>query len=338
MDPDSMTDFADRARAAILGQFVGDAMALGSHWHYNLLERARLYPGGIEGFERPAPGHYHAGREPGDPTHYGDAAMLLLRSVVADRGFDERLFGRRFVATFNADYAGYRDKPTRITIENAMPHLDDPTFSFQCGADDFQTVSMCRLAPVVVLHAGSADLDAVVERAVRVTQANAEAVVHNHAFARILAALLQGNDLQRAVDRACNELTVPGAELVRIRVSDARSMQGSSVVDATGLVGRSCYLPCTFPSILHACLHHDGDFGAAVLETVRAGGDNASRAACVGAIMGAALGTAAIPEEYLGRLRARDEIDELVDGLLALRAENDFSAGCRSRASPNARG
>ena len=332
-----MTAFADRARAAILGQFIGDAMALGSHWHYNLLERTRLYPAGINGFERPVPGHYHAGREPGEPTHYGDAAMLLLRSVVADRGFDERRFGRRFVTAFNAEYVGYRDKPTRITIENALPHLDDPDFSFQCGADDFQTVSMCRLAPIVVLHAGGADRDAVVERAVRVTQANAEAVSHNRAYAWILDTLLHGGELRTAIVSGCSELTGPGAELVQIRLGDALSMEGSSVVDATGLVGRSCYLPCTFPSIIHACLHHDGDFAAAILETVRAGGDNASRAACVGAIMGAALGTAAIPQDYVRRLRARDEIDALVDCLLALRAENGSSAGRRSKASPGAR-
>ena len=87
-----MPDFVDRAKGAIIGQFIGDAMALGSHWHYNLLERERLYPGGIRGFERPVPGHYHAGRDPGDPTHYGDAAMLLLESLVADRGFDARRF------------------------------------------------------------------------------------------------------------------------------------------------------------------------------------------------------------------------------------------------------
>lgn len=316
-----MPDFTDRARGAALGQFIGDAMALGSHWHYNLLERERLYPGGIQGFERPVPGHYHAGREPGQPTHYGDAAMLLLRSLVADGGFDERRFGRRFVAAFDASYAGYRDKPTRITVENATPHLDDPGFAFQAGADDFQTVSMCRLAPVVVLHAGRADRDAVVERVVRVTQANAEAVAHNQAFARILDALLHGVELASAIEEGCREQTGAAADLVRIRLGDALAMRASSVVDATGLVGRSCYLPCTFPSILHACLRHRDDFGTAVLETVRAGGDNASRAACVGALMGAALGVAAIPAALVEKLEARGDITALLDGLLAVRVE-----------------
>lgn len=321
-----MPDFADRARGAVIGQFVGDAMALGSHWHYNLLERARLYPDGIHGFERPSPGHYHAGREPGDPTHYGDAARLLLESLVCDAGFDERRFGRRFVAAFGAGYPGYRDKPTRLTIENALPHLDDPEFAFQSGADDFQTVSMCRLAPVVVLYGDRPERDAVVERAVRVTQANEEAVAHCQAFARILGAVLGGTDLPTAIRAGCDAQTGAGAELVRIRLGDALAMQDKAVVDATGLVGRSCYLPCTFPSILHACIRHQEDFASAVLETVRAGGDNASRAACVGALLGATIGASAIPAFLIERLRdltsVEASIDQLLDARRKLRAES----------------
>jgi ADP-ribosylglycohydrolase len=317
-----MPDFVDRARGAIIGQFIGDAMALGTHWHYNLMERERLYPEGVRGFERPVTGHYHAGRDPGDPTHYGDAAMLLLESLVADRGFDARRFGRRFVDAFDAGYAGYRDKPTRLTIEAAKPHLDDPAFAFQSGADDFQTVSMCRMAPVAVLYAGHPDLDAIVEAVVRVAQANDEAVAHNQAFVRILSRLLCGEAIEAAIDTACEEQSGPAADLVRLRLGDALSMLEKSVVDATGLVGRSCYLPCTFPGIIHACLKHSDDFNGAVLETVRAGGDNASRAACVGALLGAAVGFSAIPEELIGRLNAAGAILALIDQLMRLSARS----------------
>jgi ADP-ribosylglycohydrolase len=320
-----MPSFADRAKGAIIGQFIGDAMALGSHWHYNLLERERLYPEGIKGFEPPLSGHYHAGRVPGDPTHYGDAALLLLESIANDRGFDSRSFGRRFVSAFDSSYAGYRDKPTRLTIENAGPCLNDPAFDFQSGADDFQTVTMSRLAPVAVFYAGQADIDQTVERVVRVTQANTEAIAHNQAFARILEYLFDGIAMEAAVARACQEQAGPGSELVRVRLGDALAMLDRPVVEATGLVGRSCYLPCTFPSILHACLRHSADFETAVLETVRAGGDNASRGACVGALMGAALGYSAIPSRLLDRLNARWTIGLLIDELMRLKGEIGFA-------------
>lgn len=185
---------------------------------------------------------------------------------------------------------------------------------------------MCRLAPVAVLYGDRPDRDAVVERAVRVTQANEEAVAHCQTFARILNAALAGADLGTAIRAGCEAQTGPGAELVRIRLGDALAMQDKPVVDATGLVGRSCYLPCTFPSILHACIRHQDNFASAVLETVRAGGDNASRAACVGALMGATVGASAIPRYLVERLRELALIEELTDQLLAskskLRAES----------------
>ena len=54
---------------------------MGTHWIYDLDELKRTFPGGIQGFEMPAAGHYHAGKVAGDPTHYGDAALLQLQSV-----------------------------------------------------------------------------------------------------------------------------------------------------------------------------------------------------------------------------------------------------------------
>src|SRR5271166_2352818 len=76
----------DRFRGAVVGQFVGDAAALGTHWIYNLTELQQLYPSGVSGFEAPKEGHYHFGKKPGDQTHYGDGALVLLESLAKERG------------------------------------------------------------------------------------------------------------------------------------------------------------------------------------------------------------------------------------------------------------
>src|SRR5580700_1483559 len=109
----------DRLRGAVWGQFVGDASALGAHWIYDLRELSAKFPGGVVGFETPQPGHYHEGRKPGDQTHYGDGALVLLESIAEVGGFDARAFGKRFVDTFGSpNYRGYLDHATKGTLEN----------------------------------------------------------------------------------------------------------------------------------------------------------------------------------------------------------------------------
>ncbi len=85
----------DRLRGAVWGQFVGDAAALGTHWIYDLSELSARFPGGIFGFEAPAAGDYHESKKPGDQTHYGDGALVLLESIAEHGGFDPRAFGDR---------------------------------------------------------------------------------------------------------------------------------------------------------------------------------------------------------------------------------------------------
>ncbi|MFO1072080.1 MAG: ADP-ribosylglycohydrolase family protein [Geminicoccaceae bacterium] len=314
-------DLDARRRGAILGQFVGDALCLGSHWHYNLIARARLYPGGIEGFELPVEGHYHAGRAPGDPTHYGDAALLLLRSLVEAGGFDPVDYGQHFVAAFgDPAYRGYRDKPTLLTVQrwrDFQAEHPGAAYSFQDGPEDQQTVTMARLAPVVCRHLGEPGLLDTVARAVRVSQNHERTLAFHRTYARILAALLAGTPLAQAIPEAIAAEPGPhGAEMAGM-LEDARALQSEGVVAATGEFGRSCYLANTFPAILHAALRHADDPATALIETARAGGDNASRAAVLGAWAGAAHGPAALPEAWCSRLRHRAEIEALTDRLLA---------------------
>ncbi len=304
---------AERITGALRGQFLGDALCLGTHWLYNLRERARRFPGGIEGFEPPAPDHYHRGRQPGAGTHYADAAEALMASVAECGGLDARDYGRRLVEVYGSpDYTGFLDKPTRILLERerewrrARPGEPYP---FDDGADDEQTVTMCRLAPVVVAHARRGDLAARVEACVRVTQNNDRAVAHALVYAELLRRLLDGEALLAAVDAAVAAAPRPFAREIRDRLEDARDMATLPAIHATGEVGRSCYLPNTFPSMLHVLLRHGDDPVAALVETVRAGGDNASRAAVVGAWLGAAHGARAWPEAWWRRLHAAERLD-----------------------------
>ena len=66
--------------------------------------------------------------------------------------------------------------------------------------------------------------------------------------------------------------------------------------------GVSGYVHHTVPAAIHAWLSHPHDFRSAVTDMVRCGGDTDTTGAIVGGIVGAAVGRAGIPPEWLGRL------------------------------------
>lgn len=311
----------DRVRGALWGQFLGDALCLGSHWLYNLRERQRRFPDGINGFEPPAADHYHRGRHPGDGTHYADAATELLVAVaehgagLKDGGAEA--YGQGLVKRCgDPAYSGFLDKPTRILLERerewrrASP---DVPYPYNDGADDEQTVTQARLAPLIALAATAPDRDQIVERWVRVCQNNDRSVAHAQVYATLLADCLDGVPLAAAIDRAVAAAPAPFDREIAERLEDAKAMLDLPAIHATGEVGRSCYLPNTFPSILHVLLKHGDDVETALLESVRAGGDNASRTAVVGAVLGAVHGLEGLPTDWLERLRSKQALAPLID-------------------------
>lgn len=80
---------SNRAAGAVLGALIGDALAVGLHWYYDLAELRRDYGDWITDYTEPRPGRYHAGVKAGQPSQAGIITTMLLRSVVANNGYDE---------------------------------------------------------------------------------------------------------------------------------------------------------------------------------------------------------------------------------------------------------
>jgi len=131
------------------------------------------------------------------------------------------------------------------------------------------------------------------------------------AFAVALAAHLAGTQrtlapqhyydaLHAALEDEAHEFL----ELVRKVVASVTAGQSTEAFTAEicpsyGVTG---YTYHTVPAALHAWLRHQQDYRAAVIEIIRCGGDTDSTAAIVGGIVGASVGKAGIPQEWLDGL------------------------------------
>ena len=85
----------DRAAGAVMGALIGDALAVGPHWYYDLDEMRRDYGDWITGYTDPQPDRYHPGLKAGQLSQAGIITTMLLRSVVEKSGYDEGDFCHR---------------------------------------------------------------------------------------------------------------------------------------------------------------------------------------------------------------------------------------------------
>jgi ADP-ribosylglycohydrolase len=313
----------DRLRGAVWGQFVGDAAALGAHWIYDLSELSARFPGGVFGFEAPAAGDYHESKKPGDQTHYGDGALVLLESIAEQGSFDPRAFGHRFVETFGSShYRDYLDWATQGTLKNYKRFTESKSpgeYDFQQGADDAEAATASRLAGLAVRYWRDPDLAATIESLTRVCQNNRRAIGYMKYHGLLLVELFLGLDVRDAIENAMMKVAPLAPDLsteLRQQTQKALAQTGKEVTEATLEFGQACPLPQSFPSALHAFVKYSKDFETAILANLRAGGDNAGRGAMLGSWLGAHLGIDAIPQEWRTRLTAASRISAALDKIL----------------------
>jgi ADP-ribosylglycohydrolase len=283
----------DRARNAVLGALVGDAAAMGLHWVYDT-DEARRRGGRAPEFQ--PPGQYHARRHPGDFTHYGDHAMVVLESL-AERGkLDLDDYRKRMLVRFrDPAYDGYLDMATKWLVATGK------------GADDDQAGCFAKLAPILAVHLHDPERDARLEAAIRVTHDNDRAVECGLAAAAAIRAAILGANPHGAVAAAV-ERGGEGGRLARMALE-----AGPDHVAFARKAGQACPVGQSLPAALHAALT-GRDFEASARATILAGGDSAGRLLVAGAIRGSTDG---VPDAWLAKLRDRSRIEELVERLVA---------------------
>jgi ADP-ribosylglycohydrolase len=88
----TQTTFQDRAKGALMGAFIGDALGLGPHWYYDLGEMRRDYGEWIDDYTDPKPGRYHAGCKAGQLSQAGYILKLMTESLVKRGVYDPEDF------------------------------------------------------------------------------------------------------------------------------------------------------------------------------------------------------------------------------------------------------
>lgn len=295
----------DRARGALLGLAVGDA--LGTTLEFKPKDSYQPLTGVVGG------GPFSL--KPGEWTDDTSMALALGTSLVERRGLDERDLMERFCAW--ADKGEYshngRCFDIGITVRGALGRFR-ATGKPMAGSTDPQSAgngSLMRLAPVPIFYAfdPEARLDAA-RRQSAVTHGAQEAVEACAAYADIVAEAIQG--WSKA------QVFTPREGWVPDKV--ARAMRMETICWDRAQVRGSGYVIHSLEAALWA-VGSAKDFSEAVLLAANLGEDADTTAAIAGQLAGALWGVSGIPPEWLDLLAWRDRITTLADRLHDLSLE-----------------
>lgn len=298
---------AEKSRGMVVAAFVGDSLALGAHWIYDILEIKRRF-GRVETLLKPTADSYHPTKDAGEFTHYGDQALVLLESMAERGAFDLDHFAARWRHLFEG-YQGYFNHATKETLANFAAGKGPE----QSGSLSSDLAGASRIAPIVYACRENTDaVVAAVRAQTRMTHDNEAVVQAAEFFARVTLAVLGGMSPTPAMESVSSEMFPGGgplADAVRGGLESARMETGQAILK----FGQSCDQRGGLPSVVHLLARHEADIKEALVENVMAGGDSAARGMLAGMVLGAHLGMGSIPPDWLAALKKRGHILKLLD-------------------------
>lgn len=277
----------------ILACFAADSLSLSSHWEYDPgVIKARL--GRIDRLLPPTLTRYHAGKQAGDLTHFGDTALMTLDSIQQCSGqFNQQHYTRLFYQRWQT-HSGYRDQATRHTLDNLARGL--PAGYAGSTVDD----DVGHAARVFTLLGCGLDEQHIAVAArdmCAVTQSSQQCHRAAELFARWAHRLLQQ---QRSSSRQ------PPTRVLAAVLSDMgddwltrrceAGLQTTDMDDVQAVAygfGSACYIRCSLPSIVHFIAKYEGaaDPLIALVEDNAVGGNTAARNMVIALILYASKGT-----------------------------------------------
>ncbi len=278
---------SDQRQALWLGSITGDAFVLGGHWIYDLTQLKANFPTYTQPHD-PLPGSYHKQKKAGDQTHYGDQARHLWHYLAANQvSYDPAQYRQEWLE-FMSSYKGYMDRASKDSLSALKA-------GHQYGSASNELGGTARLAAIYYWLEDPHKALAAAEDQSRMTHDSPEARAITRLVAKALQLVLdQGLSAFAALDQARDQTEI---KLVGDSFNAVKELTDFSADSIAKNLGQTCHAKHALPATL-AVLKTCKDYRQAMQLNVMIGGDSAARALIIGAFLGAAEGTKAIPPDW----------------------------------------
>ena len=317
----------DRVSGALLGMFIGDALAMPVHWYYNTTALADDY-GTITDYQRPRNPHpdsilwrssytppsgsvdirhdqarywgkrdihYHQFLQAGENTLNLQLAAELLLMLRDDDGYSAASWLDRLIA-FMTTPGRHNDTYIEEYLRHFFSNYGKGRAPSQCGRMDENHIGgySLMLPLTIAFSENPAYAREVSLQHLRLTHGGSAMQQWGDLLAVTLLYLLQGESLCQAIRAGAKESSVD---------LDAQDLQRFADYPDPVVVGRhfssACYVDQAVPATLYLARKYQNAPEHGLIANTMCGGDNAGRGAVLGALLGALNGPQGWPSRWI---------------------------------------
>jgi len=307
-----MERILDKIKGAIYGQAIGDALGLGTEFMDDY-DMAWKYPNGLTHYSEIFQDRHRRRWEIGDWTDDTDMMLCIANAIIKDKGVNLTMIAQNFKDWANGVPMGIGANTYKVLMfGDYVEHPLDVSRKvwelsrYKSAANGgLMRTSIVGLLPTDV-EQNAADI-------CRLTHCDPRCVGSCVIVSELIHAHVYGLPVPTY------EQIIATSRKYDDRIAEFITLSQNQDIKALGLQeeGSIGYTLKTLAAGLWAYWHAD-TFQDGLLTVVRAGGDADTNAAVACSILGAKFGFNAIPSEYVDGLIYRDQLEEVIQGMMEL--------------------
>ncbi|MFO7709981.1 MAG: ADP-ribosylglycohydrolase family protein [Desulfobacterales bacterium] len=356
-------DRASKRSGALLGLYIGDALAMPVHWYYNrgalledygrvtdylapkhphpdsILFRSSYTPLNARGeilhdqaryWGKPGI-HYHQFLKAGENTLNVKLCSLLIRSLDEIGSYDPDDYLRRYIE-FMTTPGSHWDTYVEECHRNFFANYARGMAPRKCGSDEKHIGGLVMMIPLILFYHDRPDTArAAALEHLALTHPGPKMADAGRLLADLLLEVLSGQPLEEAIRRMIREQK---SALAGHPFEKWMSEPDERVIGPR--LSTACYVEHSVPAVLYLALKYPREPETALIVNTHLGGDNVYRGGVLGALVGAENGLAGFPRRWVDGLLQPPPVSALINAQTSRKEKEsdhetdaDGDGGCR---------
>lgn len=305
-----MEQILDKIKGTIYGQAIGDALGLGTEFMDDF-DMAWMYPNGLTHYSEIYQDHHRRRWKKGDWTDDTDMMLCIANAIIKDKGVNLASIAKNFKDWANGEPMGIGANTYKVLMMGDYVERPMAVSRKVWELSRYRSAANGGLMRTSVVGLLPSDVRESAADICRLTHYDPRCVgscvivtelIHAHVYGLLVPTYEQIKMISRKYDD---------------RIVEYITLSQNQDIKALGLQeeGSIGYTLKTLAAGLWAYWHAE-TFKDGLLAVVNAGGDADTNAAVACSILGAKFGFNAIPTEYVDGLIYRDQLEEVIQGMM----------------------